>query len=106
MLPKEVTEDVSRDKEVIQTAGTSGIGEIMGGNDRNEGLDWFETMVEGSRLGRTNTRRHSAQTGPGWKIEWEIVEWVDGDDDDENTGKGNGKRKIGELEDVGMSGAQ
>jgi hypothetical protein len=116
LVPPEVTEDAERDREVMETASTSGLGERAGdlieqaqtADDDGmgkEGVDWFEAMVEGSRLGRTNTRRHGERRGNGWKVEWEIVEWIDGEEEgaaSADSGKGSGKRKLGEVEDIGM----
>ncbi|ORY12431.1 hypothetical protein BCR34DRAFT_651168 [Clohesyomyces aquaticus] len=62
------------------------------------GAPWFEEMVENSRLGRFKQQRggHTYHDG-SVKVEWEVVEWTEGDDaDDEATSAG--KRKAGELE--------
>lgn len=62
------------------------------------GLPWFETMIEGSLLGRVRVRR-GEEVKEGRKIEWEVVEWVDDGersprkrtiDDVEMEGKGKG----------------
>lgn len=109
LIPPEVAEDAGKDKEVIETAGMSAAGVLMA-EDKDEdglgkqGLDWFEAMVEGSRLGKANTRRHGERRGKGWRVEWEIVEWVDGEEEQAEANKGSGKRKLGDVEDVGMEG--
>ncbi len=56
------------------------------------GLPWFDSYVEGSRLSRRllqqqqRIRRHdvgSAQSADGSvQVEWEVLEWTEGDDDD------------------------
>lgn len=77
----------------------------------HSGLSWFNDMVEGSRLGKTR-RTGEKREGPGWRVEWEIVEWVEGDDEPsaDTPSSGNGgagaKRKIGDVEneDTSMQG--
>ncbi|CAK7243950.1 MAG: hypothetical protein STHCBS139747_005483 [Sporothrix thermara] len=66
------------------------------------GIPWFDSLVEGSQLGRhllrqqkqnlklkqttPHVRRHdagSAQSADGTvQVEWEVLEWTEGDDDD------------------------
>jgi len=93
LLPKEATEDVESNKkeENVTYAGS-----LLNG-DANEGLPWFETMVQGSKLGNVRRSWGSRQSGNGGiKVEWEIMEWTD-ENGDENTSPG--KRKIGEVEE-------
>jgi hypothetical protein len=69
---------------------------------RNRGAPWFEELVEDSRLGRFKQQRggHTSHDG-SVKVEWEVMEWTEGDDaDDEGTSAG--KRKAGELESGDM----
>lgn len=77
------------------------------GEEGHSGIPWFNDLVAGSRLGRGTTRmRGERREGRGWRVEWEIVEWVEGDDEPASTAVdveiplsgGNGKRKIGEVE--------
>ncbi|EXJ85869.1 hypothetical protein A1O1_06238 [Capronia coronata CBS 617.96] len=67
------------------------------------GLSWFEELLEGSRLGRTqNIRRGVGVSADGsTSVEWEISEYIDdGSDELESASTPTGsKRKIG---DVGM----
>ena len=77
----------------------------------HSGLSWFNEMVEGSRLGKTRKTREKRE-GPGWRVEWEIMEWIEGDDEPsaDTSSSGNGgagaKRKIGQVEndDISMQG--
>lgn len=71
---------------------------------RSGGLSWFEEMLDGSRLGRTqNIRRGVGVSSDGnTRVEWEVSEYVD-----DGSGEGNqtgSKRKIGEIgnDDVRM----
>lgn len=62
----------------------------------SEGLPWFETMVQGSKLGNMKKSWGSRSSGSGrYKVEWEIVEWTEGDDD--NSTSAPPKRKLGEV---------
>ncbi|RMZ79588.1 hypothetical protein DV737_g3336, partial [Chaetothyriales sp. CBS 132003] len=66
-------------------------------------LDWYEELIEGSRLGRTlQMRRGVGTTADGsTTVQWEVSEWTEGEDE------APPKRKAGEIEgdddDVGMS---
>ncbi|CAG8980432.1 hypothetical protein HYALB_00003997 [Hymenoscyphus albidus] len=103
LLPKEALEDVESDKQktfknvvpVIQTNTTGTTSTTK--HDVNEGLPWFETLVEGSKLGRMSKGRRKSTNPTGrYTIEWEIVEWTDDGD------AGNAsptKRKHGDLEE-------
>ncbi len=62
-----------------------------------EGVPWFESMVEGSRLGKMRKSWGQRSSGNGrYKVEWEIVEWTEGDGEVVDT-MSTGKRKIGEV---------
>lgn len=60
---------------------------------QNATVPWFEEMIEGSRLGRTEkTRRGVAVSGDGrTRVEWEVSEF-----DGEAPGTPRGKRKLEE----------
>ena len=60
-------------------------------------LDWFEEMIDGSRLGRTRKTRRGMGTTPdgSTKIQWEVSEYID-DGTDSSTPSGS-KRKIGDV---------
>ncbi|KAF2470898.1 uncharacterized protein BDR25DRAFT_325230 [Lindgomyces ingoldianus] len=62
------------------------------------GAPWFEELVENSKLGRLKKQRggHSSRDG-NVRVEWEVMEWTEGDDADDE-GMASGKRKAGELE--------
>ncbi|KXX74347.1 hypothetical protein MMYC01_209815 [Madurella mycetomatis] len=65
-------------------------------------LPWFDSLTEGSRLG-TLRRANGEGTNPGGtvRVQWEVVEWTEeADDEMAAAGSRNGKRKIGELEEV------
>lgn len=91
LLPEAVVMNAQHDKEVIE----NDIPRNALSGDANEGLPWFDTMVEGSQLGRMR-RQGERRSGNGWRVEWEIVEWTDGDDETPTT-TSSGKRKLDET---------
>lgn len=105
LLPKEALEDAQNDKQTIDSviphADNNGAGE--------QGIPWFETMVEGSRLGKMRTSRGKRTARDGRvQVEWEIVEW-NAEDDDSQTPTTTGKRKLGATttdDDSAMEGLQ
>lgn len=60
-------------------------------------LSWFEEMLSGSALGRTQmTRRGMGVSSDGTaRVEWEFSEYEEGEESE--SGNGRGKRKIGEV---------
>lgn len=70
------------------------------------GTAWYEEMIEGSKLGRIK-RRRGGQSGLDGRrpVEWEVMEFLD--DEDDSRIQGLGKRKIelvGNEDDVEMKG--
>lgn len=73
-------------------------------------LDWFEELIDGSRLGRTQkTRRGAGLSADGTtQVSWEISEYVEGEDGSGQTvtaTSSSSKRKIGDVaedDDVAM----
>jgi hypothetical protein len=99
LLPKEAVEDAEHDNEKIENVP------FTGSNDAKEGLPWFESLVQGSKLGNMRRSWGSRQSGNGrFKVEWEIMEWTDENDREATS---SAKRKIGEVEesDAHMEGA-
>lgn len=82
-LPKEAIQHAKDDMELV-----SGLGSKL---TESESVPWFEAMVEGSTLSRIKRTGLREEKG-GKTIEWEIVEWMEGDD------SSLGKRKIDDVE--------
>ncbi|KAI9652427.1 MAG: hypothetical protein M1829_001649 [Trizodia sp. TS-e1964] len=94
LLPSSDDDKTEAEGEKAESAGT-------------EGLPWFETLIEGSRLGSvvrsmkttyvsTAVRTRQQSEGGRVKVQWEIVEW-----EEEESGSGSSasaKRKIGEVD--------
>ncbi|KAI9646155.1 hypothetical protein NHQ30_005595 [Ciborinia camelliae] len=103
LLPREALEDAQNEKETIESVIPP-----TNNNGGEQGLPWFETMVEGSRLGKMKTSRGMrAVTDGRIKVEWEIVEWTAEDDDTQTST--TGKRKLDATsagEDPTMEGLQ
>lgn len=88
LLPKEALEDAESDKEQIESV-------VQNAVSVEEGLPWFDTLVRGSKLASMRKSWGSRQSGNGrYKVEWEIVEWTEGDDEDSTL---PAKRKFGEV---------
>lgn len=76
------------------------------------GVSWFDTLVEGSRLGgrmRVAKGRRTTRSG-SVRVEWEVVEWSDDGGEDEAAAEAarTPKRKLadreGAMEDVRRHG--
>ena len=68
------------------------------------GVSWFDTLMEGSRLGgrmRMTKGRRTNRSG-SVRVEWEVVEWSD---DGEDEAARNGKRKLADRESGSSAGA-
>lgn len=64
---------------------------------RSAGAPWFEDLVQHSRLGRFK-RQRGGHTNSGVHVEWEVMEWTEGDDADDEALAPPSKRKIGDVE--------
>ncbi|KAK3947747.1 hypothetical protein QBC32DRAFT_76037 [Pseudoneurospora amorphoporcata] len=64
------------------------------------GIHWLDTLVEGSRLGtlRASKGRHQNTSGTV-QVEWEVVEWTEGDNGSSSSSPRNGKRKLGDRDE-------
>jgi hypothetical protein len=64
------------------------------------GAPWFEEIIKNTRLGHFKQQRggHTARDG-SVKVEWEVVEWTEGDDADDEGGVTPSKRKIGQVDE-------
>ena len=73
-------------------------------------LDWFEEMIDGSRLGRTQKTRRGIGTDANGTttVQWEVSEYREGDSEPSTptTTTGSSKRKIGDVggDDIAMRG--
>jgi hypothetical protein len=70
------------------------------------GVPWFDKLVDGTRLGKMRRSQGTRLSRDGKvKVEWEIVEWTEGDDDtevedadaDSAEKPSPGKRKLDEM---------
>jgi len=97
LLPPEAVSDAESDREKLEKA--------IDDKEAKEGVPWFESLVEGSRLSRMRKSRGAQKTGR-WNVEWEVVEWTD-DGVEVTPAAPGGKRKLEETigeEDVEMKG--
>ncbi|KAF1831187.1 hypothetical protein BDW02DRAFT_505864 [Decorospora gaudefroyi] len=61
------------------------------------GAPWFEEIVRNTRLGRLKQQRGGHSDG-GVHVEWEVTEWTEGDDADDEGSSTPNKRKIGDVD--------
>jgi len=64
---------------------------------RGAGAPWFEELVQNTRLGRLKQQR-GGSSGGGVHVEWEVTEWTEDDDADDEQYATTSKRKIGDVE--------
>lgn len=91
LLPKEAfdsdTENAEGDVDVEM------IGQTEPEIEEREIVPWFETLVQGSKLGKMRRMRGHKQSSDGRaRVEWEIVEWTD--DSEDGTSVTSSKRKL------------
>lgn len=95
LLPEEALAGAENDKQAVQSIVPHAGGHPLDG-DVNEGLPWFDAMIEGSKLGKM--RRHGeTREGNGWRVEWEIMEWTEGGEEAAESTSVTGKRKLGDV---------
>lgn len=70
-------------------------------DQRLHGAPWFEEIVKNTALGHFKQQRcgHTSRDG-SVKVEWEVVEWTEGDDADDEGSVTPSKRKIGQVEET------
>jgi hypothetical protein len=61
------------------------------------GAPWFEEIVRNTRLGRFKQQR-GGHADSGVQVEWEVTEWTEGDEADDEGNTTPGKRKIGDVD--------
>ncbi|ROT38804.1 hypothetical protein SODALDRAFT_333428 [Sodiomyces alkalinus F11] len=67
------------------------------------GVPWFDSLVEGSRLGniRRSQEVEQSEGGGGVRVEWEVIEWTEGEDE---AGRSVEEAPEAGAEDVEMGG--
>ncbi|KAJ4366286.1 hypothetical protein N0V83_007922 [Neocucurbitaria cava] len=71
---------------------------IVSSEPQSRGTPWFEEIVRNTRLSRFKQQR-GGHSDSGVRVEWEVVEWTEGEDaDDEGGASSSSKRKIGDVE--------
>lgn len=86
---------------VVTPIRTSALASTRGGRETTS-IPWFDTILEGSRLaGRLKTTKGLRQSADGaTRVEWEIVEYTDDRNEPGTPSTNNGKRKLGDRDDV------
>jgi hypothetical protein len=92
--------DAGREEMVVTTKRREMVG----------GVSWFDTLVEGSRLGGRMrvAKGHRTNRSGSVRVEWEVVEWSDDGGEDEEAAEAeaarSGKRKLADREGGGPVG--
>lgn len=106
-FPSADSSDEDTERGVTRAARPSRV--VVRNEPRARGAPWYEELVEHTNLGKLKQQRGGHQSGDGnIRIEWEVVEWAEGDDTDGDGIATPSKRKIGELdsgEDTAMRSA-
>jgi hypothetical protein len=86
------------DEDTAAVGSPSKLRTMVRSEPQARGAPWFEQLVETTRLGRLKQQRgmHSSQDGR-MRVEWEVVEWEEGADADDEGGSPS-KRKFGEVD--------
>jgi hypothetical protein len=66
---------------------------------QSRGAPWFEEIVRNTRLGRFKQQR-GGHSESGVHVEWEVTEWTEGDDVNDEGSATPSKRKIGDVDDA------
>jgi hypothetical protein len=64
---------------------------------QDAGAPWFEEIVRNTRLGRVKQQR-GGYTDSGVHVEYEVIEWNEGDDADDEGNSPPNKRKIDDVD--------
>ncbi|KAF1974248.1 hypothetical protein BU23DRAFT_553616 [Bimuria novae-zelandiae CBS 107.79] len=88
-------EDITAASGPLQSTQT-----VAGSGQQPRGAPWFEEMVKHTPLGRIKQQRggHTSRDGSE-HVEWEVIEWTEDDDADDEGAMTPNKRKIGEVDD-------
>lgn len=98
MLPDSDSEGETEAAVSKKSEGKEAVAQI--GRQTVGGLPWLDTLVEGSRLGtlRASKGRHQNKSGTV-QVEWEVMEWTEGDSSSSSSSPRNGKRKLDDREE-------
>lgn len=90
----------SSDEETIPTGPSRSTQAVARSDQQFRGAPWFEEIVKNTALGHFKQQRggHTSRDG-SVKVEWEVVEWTEGDDGDDEGSVTPNKRKIGQLDE-------
>ncbi len=99
LLPKEALGNLDLEESSgAEPKLVTAIGEGAQHGEMHEVVPWFETMLQGSSLGKVRRSRGARQTQDGSvRMEWEIVELLPDDVEDGHT-QVPGKRKLGDVD--------
>ncbi|KAK6088382.1 sodium bile acid cotransporter [Seiridium cupressi] len=86
-------DDIEDAMDIVPTNPTAVTDSQLTGRDFTH-IPWFDSMIQGSRLGNARTSRGAQESRDGtMRVEWEITEWTGEDDGEASETATNGKRK-------------
>lgn len=87
----------SSDEDTVAPVRTTTSRSVLRSEPQSRGAPWFEEIIQNTRLGRLKQQR-GGHSGGGVHVEWEVVEWTEGEDADDEGHSTPTKRKIGEID--------
>ncbi|KAF9731186.1 hypothetical protein PMIN06_008090 [Paraphaeosphaeria minitans] len=90
----------SSDEDTVIPGSSRPTEAVAPSDQQPRGALWFEEIVKNTALARFKQQRggHTSRDG-SVKVEWDVVEWTEGDDADDEGGVTPSKRKIGQLDE-------
>jgi hypothetical protein len=97
LLPHSDSSDEETTTTVTGPPRASNTQTVLRSEPSARGAPWFEEIVRNTRLGRFKQQRGGHSTS-GVQVEWEVTEWTEADEADDEGLATPSKRKIGEVE--------
>jgi hypothetical protein len=97
LLPGSESSDEETAEPAAETSQPMATRSAARSEPRVRGAPWFDDLVQHTRLGRFKQQRGRHMAGRV-QVEWEVTEWTEGDDTDDEPRATPPKRKIGQVE--------
>jgi len=96
-LPGSESSDEETSRDAARPSQPNTARTVVRTEPSSRGTPWFEEIVRNTRLGRFKQQR-GGHSSSGVHVEWEVMEWTEGDDADDEGSATLNKRKIGEVD--------
>ncbi|CAG5138445.1 uncharacterized protein ALTATR162_LOCUS362 [Alternaria atra] len=93
------SESSDDEASTVRPAPSSHSRSVARSEPQSRGAPWFEEIVRNTRLGRFKHQR-GGHSESGVHVEWEVTEWTEGDDVNDEGSATPSKRKIGDVDDA------